>query len=74
MPAIGVDDSEMSYRRGYQRGAAEIFHTVERVLDPATREVVRSWLEKDVYGWRMKGMLRHPPMWRLRMLSDPHSN
>jgi hypothetical protein len=37
MPAIGVDDPEMSYRRGYEHGAVEMFRAVERFLDPATR-------------------------------------
>jgi len=65
-----MDDSEMSYRRGYQHGVAETFRAVERFLDPATRDGLRAWIAKDVYGWRVKGMLGHPPTWRLRMLSD----
>src|SRR5262245_29435459 len=68
MPAIGMDDSEMSYRRGYQHGAAKGFRAVERFLDPATREVLRAWIEQDVYGWRVKGMLAYPPIWRLSNL------
>ena len=68
MPAIGMDDSEMSYRRGYQHGAAKVFRAVERFLDPATREVLRAWIEQDVYGWRVKGMLGYPPIWRLSNL------
>jgi hypothetical protein len=68
MPAIGMDDSEMSYRRGYQHGAAKTFRAVERFLDPAAREVLRAWIEQDVYGWRVKGMLGYPPIWRLSNL------
>jgi hypothetical protein len=68
MPAIGVDDSEMSYRRGYQHGATETFRAVERFLDPATREVLRAWIEQDVDGWRVKAMLGYPPIWRLSNL------
>jgi hypothetical protein len=48
MPAIGIDDSEMAYRRGYQRGAAKAFLAVERFLDPATREVLRAWIPPGV--------------------------
>jgi hypothetical protein len=69
-----MDDSEMSYRRGYQHGAAETFRAVERFLNPATREVLRAWIEEDVYGWRVKAMLGYPSLWRLRILSDPKSN
>jgi hypothetical protein len=68
MPAIGMDDSEMSYRRGYQHGAAKVFRAAGRFLDPATREVLRAWIEQDVYGWRVKGMLGYPPIWRLSNL------
>jgi len=68
MPAIGVDDSEMSYRRGYQHRATETFRAVERFLDPATREVLRAWIEPDVDGWRVKAMLGYPPIWRLSNL------
>ena len=47
------DEPEMSFRRGYQQGAIELFYAIERFLDPATREVVRAWIEKDVYIWRV---------------------
>ena len=65
------DEPEMSFRRGYQQGAIDIFCAIERFLDPATREVVRAWIEKDVYIWRVKAMLGHPPNWRLNMLAGP---
>jgi hypothetical protein len=74
MPAIGVYDAGMSYRRGYQDGAVETFRGVERFLDHATREVVRAWIEQDVNGWRLKAMLGHPPTWRLTSLNDLRSN
>jgi hypothetical protein len=67
------DEPEMSFQRGYQQGAIELFYAIERFLDPATREVVRAWIEKDVYIWRVKAMLGHPPNWRLNMLSGPRS-
>ena len=53
--------------------AIELFYAIERFLDPATREVVRAWIEKDVYIWRVKAMLGHPPNWRLNMLAGPRS-
>jgi hypothetical protein len=71
METIEKDDSEMAYRRGYQHGVVEMFHAVERFLGPATRSGLRAWIEKDVDGWRTKGMLGYPPIWRLRTLGDP---
>lgn len=73
MQGIEPDDPEMSFRRGYEHGAIETFHAIERFLDPATREVLRAWIEKDVYIWRMKAMLGYPPIWRLRTLACPRS-
>lgn len=73
MQGIEKDDPEMSFRRGYEHGAIETFHAVEKFLDPATREVLRAWIEKDVYVWRVKAMLDYPPIWRLRMLAGPRS-
>ncbi len=74
MPPIGKDDPEMSYRRGYEHGAVETFRAVERFLGPATREVLRAWIQEDVHGWRYKAMLGGPPIWRLNMLSDLKPN
>ena len=73
MPAIGIDDSEMAYRRGYRRGAAKAFLAVERFLDPATREVLRAWIETDVYVWRNNSVLSYPPIWRLGTLAGSRS-
>ena len=67
------DDLEMSFRHGYQQGAIEVFYAIERFLDPATREVLQAWIEKDVYIWRVKAMLGRPPNWRLNMLAGPSS-
>jgi hypothetical protein len=67
------DQSEMSYRRGYQQGVIDIFYAIERFLDPATREVLKAWIEKDVSIWRLKAMLGHPPNWRLNMIAGPRS-
>jgi hypothetical protein len=55
------DEPEMSFRRGYQQGAIEVFHAIERFLDPATREILQAWIEKDVFMWRVKAMLTTTP-------------
>jgi hypothetical protein len=62
------DESEETFRRGYEHGAVETFHAIEHFLDPSIRQVMREWIQKDVYGWRMNSMLGYPPTWRIRML------
>ena len=74
MPLNERNDPEMSYRRGYQDGAVETFHAVERFLDPAVREIVSAWIEQDVNGWRFKAMLGYSPTWRLTNLSVAKSS
>ncbi|HVI62651.1 MAG TPA: hypothetical protein VM910_08710 [Bradyrhizobium sp.] len=73
MQGIEKDDAEMSFRRGYQQGVIEVFYALERSLDPATRDVLQAWIEKDIYVWRIKAMLGYPPVWRLKMLAGPRS-
>ena len=73
MPLNERNDPEMSYRRGYQDGALEMLRALERFLDPATRQVVRSWIELDINGWRLKAMLCRPPTWRLTKVGE-HNN
>jgi hypothetical protein len=46
MPLNERNDPEMAYRRGYQDGALETLHAVDRFLDPAMQQVVRSWAAK----------------------------
>ena len=66
MPEPVEDDSpEMSFRRGYQHGVIDVFRAIERLLDPASRELLKDWIEKDIYVWRTKAMLGYPPLWRL---------
>jgi hypothetical protein len=67
MPAIGTDDPQMCYRRGFEHGARETFRAVADFLDPATRAVLRAWID-DVHAWRYEGMLEYPPTWRLAKL------
>jgi hypothetical protein len=66
MQGIEKDDAEMSFRRGYQEGVIEVFYALERSLDPATRDVLRAWIEEDIYVWRIKAMLGYPPIWRFK--------
>ena len=70
MPLNEKNDPEMAYRRGYQDGASEMLSAVERFLDPAVRQIARSWIKQDVDGWRLKAMLGRPPTWRLNELLD----
>src|SRR5262249_11260603 len=65
------DEPDMSFRRGYQQGVIEVFDAIERFLDPTTRGVLQAWIEKDVFMWRVKAMLGHPPNWRLNLLAGP---
>src|SRR5262249_19048646 len=67
------DEPETSFRRGYQQGAIDIFLAIERCLDPTTREVLQAWIEKDVSMWRAKGMLGHPPNWRVKNITGSKS-
>jgi hypothetical protein len=75
--SIENDSPEMSFRRGYQHGVIDMFRAIERFLDPATRDVLKDWIEKDIYVWRTKAMLGYPPLWRLQRLipklADPDS-
>ena len=70
MPLNEKNDPEMAYRRGYQDGASEMLSAVERFLDPAARQIARSWIKQDIDGWRLKAMLGRPPTWRLNELLD----
>jgi hypothetical protein len=71
MQGITPEDPEASFRRGYEHAAIETFHALERFLDPSTREVLRTWIEEDVYVWRLNAVLGYPPTWRLKMLARP---
>ena len=45
------DSPEMSFRRGYQHGVIDVFRAIERLLDPASREILKGWIEKTfTYG------------------------
>ena len=57
MPLNEKNDPEMAYRRGYQDGASEMLSAVERFLDPAARQIARSWIEQDIDGWRLNELL-----------------
>jgi hypothetical protein len=59
---------EEAFRRGYEHAAIETFHAVRRLLEPAAREILRTWVEDDIYVWRHNSMRGYPPTWRLRVL------
>jgi hypothetical protein len=61
---------EEAFRRGYEHAAIETFHAVRRLLEPAAREILRTWVEDDIYVWRHNSMRGYPPTWRLRVLAD----
>ena len=73
MQGIVQEDPEMSFRRGFERGAIATFQSVQRFLDPGTREVLRVWIENDVYVWRSNSVLGYPPIWRLGILAGPRT-
>ena len=68
MPPIGKDAPEMSYRRGFEHGATEMFRAVAGLLDEPTRAALRGWIE-DVHAWRYKATLDYPPIWRLKRVT-----
>jgi hypothetical protein len=69
MQGIEKDSPEEAFRRGYEHAAIETFHAVSRLLAPAARDILRTWVEDDVYVWRLNSMRGYPPTWRLRMLA-----
>jgi hypothetical protein len=69
MQGIEWESPEDAFRRGYEHAATETFHAVSRFLVPAAREILRTWVEDDIYVWRHNSMRGYPPTWRLRMLA-----
>jgi hypothetical protein len=69
MQGIQNEGPEEAFRRGYEHAAIETFHAVSRFLEPTAREVLRVWVEEDVYVWRLNSLCGYPPTWRLRMLA-----
>ena len=37
---------EEAFRRGYEHAAIETFNAVRRLLEPAAREILRTWVEE----------------------------
>jgi len=69
MQGTQSEGPEEAFRRGYEHAAIEMFHAVRRHLEPAAREILRTWVEDDIYVWRHNSMRGYPPTWRLRMLA-----
>ena len=70
MQGTQSEGPEEAFRRGYEHAAIETFHAVRRFLEPAAREILRTWVEDDIYVWRHNSMRGYPPTWRLRVLAD----
>ncbi len=51
-----INDPEMSFRRGFQQGAYELFATIEGLLPERERALVRGWVNEDLIEWRIKAM------------------
>lgn len=81
------DDPEMSYRRGYQQCAQQLFEVLQPFLPPDAREIVRQWVGRDLANWRVAAMRgeskrgsvgitvgEYPPTWRLGNLSQPNAH
>ena len=49
-------DPEMSYRRGYQHGAWELFVAIDAFLPAAIATQVREWILRDLREWRLKNL------------------
>src|SRR5262245_11410831 len=69
MQGIEREGLEEAFRRGYEHAAIETFHAVCRFIEPAAREILRTWVEGDVYVGRLNSMRGYPPTWGLRMLA-----
>src|SRR5262249_19654130 len=48
------------YRRGYPRAAIDVFPAIDRLLDPASRRILRDWSAKGIYVWTTRRMLGYP--------------
>src|SRR5262245_2846287 len=69
MQGIEWEGPEEAFRRGYEHAAIEMFHAVSQFLEPAARQILRTWVEDDIYVWRHNSMRGYPPTWRLRILA-----
>jgi hypothetical protein len=51
------DDPEISYRRGYEHGAWQLFEDIETLLPEAVRSEIRSWVYNEVHSkWRVPNL------------------
>jgi hypothetical protein len=46
-------DPEMSYRRGFQQGASELFDAIKPALQPAQAALINEWINNDLLKWRL---------------------
>jgi len=50
MQGIEWEGPEEAFRRGYEHAAIEMFHAVSQFLEPAARQILRTWVEDDTGG------------------------
>ena len=48
-----MHDPEMSYRRGYQQGASDLFDAIKAVLQARDIDLVHEWINGDLLKWRL---------------------
>src|SRR5262249_6141862 len=48
-----MHDPEMSYRRGYQQGASDLFDAIKPWLQAPEDAVLRDWINEDLLKWRL---------------------
>ena len=48
-----MQDPEMSYRRGYQQGANDLFEAIRPWLQAAEAALVNDWINSDLLNWRL---------------------
>jgi hypothetical protein len=73
MQGIVQEDPEMSFRRGYEQGAIETFQSIQRFVDPRTREVLRAWDRERRLRVADHSVLSYPPIWQLGLVADSRS-
>ena len=48
-----MHDPEMSYRRGYQQGASEVFDAIKHWLQAPENAELNEWINSDLLKWRL---------------------
>src|SRR5674476_1603941 len=51
-----MDDPEISYRRGYEQGAQQVFDAIKHCLPVRQSSIVQAWLVEDLHKWRLANL------------------